>query len=579
MSNPKVAIDIVGNNLVDRGVGAAEKRLDKLGKHAAGIGKGMGKLGDRGGLGNFVRTFAEVDAAVSGAFGRRSVFGTLDTRLGAVRRAGSALNAGLGRTSQSLGQIESVGASASASLGTTAVEGVAAAEGMEAAAGAAGGLALAMGPVAIVGAAAVATLGAATVAGYKFASGWAASTAQMGRFADMIGVASRDLQELQGAAERYGIGKDATSGAVSSFAQGVHDARYGRNNETLALLTRLGVKFRTGADGNLDYSAMLADTSDAIARQKDPQTRLMIANRLGIAGMLPLLSKGSGTLRSEMADVGQHGVVNSSADIATAEKFNRNSVLLGQMFDRTKQGLQAATAGKYNPALDGGVYLAQHASVAGAARAIGDGADKIDRAADKMLAAVGGSSRGIVTDARFGAGAAGMAHLIETVGERSKQWQQSSKGAVGVMQLLPETARAVAQRNGIPFDEHRLRTDAGYNRMLGNLEVGRLWSKYHDPALVAAAYNAGDGRLDGHHGRGGWLRTIGDPRTGAISDRDFADAIGIDETRKYAQRILGAQQTDKPVHHIHEFKGLPQGTAVKSRTNGSPRVSMSFSDE
>ncbi len=596
MSNPQVAIDIVGNNLVNRGASAAERRLDKLGKHAASVGKGLGRIGDRGGLGNIARTFGEIDDAASKAFGNESVFGTLGKRVGAFVKVGGALRDGIGRTSVSLRQAQSVGAGASAQLGETAVEGAAAAEGMEVAAGAAGGLAAAMGPVAVVGTAVVATLGAAAVAGYKFASGWAASTAQMGRFADMIGVASRDLQELQGAAERYGIGKDATNGAISSFAQNVHDARYGRNNEALALMMRLGVKFRKGADGNLDYSAMLADTSDALARQKDPQTRLMIANRLGIAGMLPLLSKGSGTLQAERSDVAKHGVMNSDADVATAEHLNRNAVVIGQMGDRLAQRAKARDAAFFDRRSDSAVGLARDAvdgklsaSVEELGRSVVGrfvpAAQTISQAADKMLAAVGGTARGIVTDARFGTGAAGIAHLIETVGERSKQWQHSSKGAIGVMQLLPDTARAVAKRNGIEFDDHRFRTDAGYNRMLGTLEVGRLWSKFHDPALVAAAYNAGDAVLDagGYRDRQGrhhesWLKRIGDPRKGEISDADFAERIPFPETRAYVKRVTNADHL--PVKVEIAFVNAPPGTRAKvtAGRSGAPAVSHAMAE-
>ena len=571
MTNPQVAIDITTNDKSAKGTTSAERRLEKLGGTAAKIGKDVNKVG---GFGNIIKTFADVDRAANDAFGNKSVFGGLGRRASAFGKIGSVFQSGLGRTAVSLGRVSSVGEGAAATLGETAVAAGAAEAGMGEAAASASALAIAMGPVAVVGAAVVATLGAAAIAGYKFASGWAAGTAQMGRFAETIGIASKNLQELQQAGERYGIGKDATNSSVAGFAQTVHDARYGRNNDALALMMRLGVKFRQKADGTLDYDAMLGDTSDALARQKDPQTALMIANRLGVAGMLPLLRKGSANLRGEQADVDKHGAMNSDADIATAQQFTRNAVILKQLADRAKQGAQAWTAGKYAPVLGKGVDLGRSATdgtLGGSVSAIGESirdrfvpaADKIDRAANKMLDAsnriVGGNADAFVA-------------AIQNRGERSRDNQVSPAGARGRMQVMPFTAH----HPGYGIRPAANESVQEYNRVGGEYAKALLAQYGGDWALASAAYNAGPGKVNG------WIKKFGDPRTGQISDAEWISKIPghgphtYEETRRYAERVA----EPVPVHVTVELKNAPPGTKATATAGRSkaPAVSHAMAD-
>ncbi|HXK17476.1 MAG TPA: transglycosylase SLT domain-containing protein, partial [Polyangiaceae bacterium] len=103
---------------------------------------------------------------------------------------------------------------------------------------------------------------------------------------------------------------------------------------------------------------------------------------------------------------------------------------------------------------------------------------------------------------------------------------------VGVSQIRPSTARGQAKLLGIEFDEKRLQTDPQYNEMLGHAYFDQMTQRYGgNLTLASAAYNAGPGRVDG------WLAKFGDPRTGTISDSDFASKIPIDETRKYVQAV------------------------------------------
>jgi hypothetical protein len=111
----------------------------------------------------------------------------------------------------------------------------------------------------------------------------------------------------------------------------------------------------------------------------------------------------------------------------------------------------------------------------------------------------------------------------------------SSKGAIGVAQVMPETGQDVAARHGIPWDPQRLASDPAYNEQLGRLEYNDLLARYGgNTTLALAGYNAGPGNVDK------WLSVNGDPRTGAVSDADWAARIPFAETRNYVGKIMGS---------------------------------------
>lgn len=109
----------------------------------------------------------------------------------------------------------------------------------------------------------------------------------------------------------------------------------------------------------------------------------------------------------------------------------------------------------------------------------------------------------------------------------------SPKGARGLMQLMPSTAREMAAELGLPFNEAWLTIDGGYNQRLGGAYLAKMLNRYDgEPALAVAAYNAGPGRVDE------WLRVQGDPRKDDITMREWVDKIPFQETRNYTAKIL-----------------------------------------
>lgn len=111
-------------------------------------------------------------------------------------------------------------------------------------------------------------------------------------------------------------------------------------------------------------------------------------------------------------------------------------------------------------------------------------------------------------------------------------------GAYGVMQVLPDTAKRVARRLGLPFDEGRLRTDRAYNTAIGRGYLEDLLGRYQgDEFLAITAYHAGEGNVDG------WLRNIGDPRSGQISTEAWLREVerrGNPRSAAYPRKVMAA---------------------------------------
>jgi soluble lytic murein transglycosylase len=110
---------------------------------------------------------------------------------------------------------------------------------------------------------------------------------------------------------------------------------------------------------------------------------------------------------------------------------------------------------------------------------------------------------------------------------------ESSAGALGLMQLLPRTAKYVAKHLGIAFSEKKLTSDAQYNIRIGRAYLADLIDSYGGSYLLAAAaYNAGPSRVKE------WIATYGDPRDAGVDTVDWVESIPFSETRNYVQRVL-----------------------------------------
>ncbi|HEU4369790.1 MAG TPA: transglycosylase SLT domain-containing protein [Methylomirabilota bacterium] len=103
----------------------------------------------------------------------------------------------------------------------------------------------------------------------------------------------------------------------------------------------------------------------------------------------------------------------------------------------------------------------------------------------------------------------------------------SRAGARGLMQLMPATARPMAEHRGLAFAGGELLDDPGANLEIGTAFLAGLLREFKDPRLALAAYNAGPARLRQ------WLQAR---RTGDLEA--FVEQIPFDETRQYVKRVM-----------------------------------------
>jgi soluble lytic murein transglycosylase len=105
---------------------------------------------------------------------------------------------------------------------------------------------------------------------------------------------------------------------------------------------------------------------------------------------------------------------------------------------------------------------------------------------------------------------------------------ESAAGAIGLMQLLPETAEGIALRTGgTAFVVADLR-DPEINVRYGSWYLDHLLERYGDARLALAAYHAGQGNVDE------WRRA------GA--------GIAFPETRDYVEQVLEARDVYERVY-------------------------------
>lgn len=109
---------------------------------------------------------------------------------------------------------------------------------------------------------------------------------------------------------------------------------------------------------------------------------------------------------------------------------------------------------------------------------------------------------------------------------------RSPAGALGLMQLMPGTARDVSKELGIGYSKAQLTADPTYNARLGTAYLDGLIEIFgYSPVLVSIGYNAGPGRSVR------WVNDRGDPRDAGINVIDWIELIPFRETRNYVMRV------------------------------------------
>lgn len=109
---------------------------------------------------------------------------------------------------------------------------------------------------------------------------------------------------------------------------------------------------------------------------------------------------------------------------------------------------------------------------------------------------------------------------------------KSSAGALGLMQLMPATAKHMANRLKISYDKNKL-TSPAYNVQLGSAYVDNMLERWQGSYVLSiASYNAGPGRVSE------WLAKNGMPGRKGQDIVDWIEQIPFSETRNYVQRVM-----------------------------------------
>jgi soluble lytic murein transglycosylase len=133
---------------------------------------------------------------------------------------------------------------------------------------------------------------------------------------------------------------------------------------------------------------------------------------------------------------------------------------------------------------------------------------------------------------------------------------RSPAGAVGLMQIMPATAAAVASGNGEKSSSDRL-TQPELNIRFGVKHLKDLLTQYNgDSVMAVAAYNAGSGNVNR------WLKMLG-----KTSSEVFIENIPYSETREYVKKVLSGAEIYKRLYRISSPPNINRPTTVPAGKN------------
>ncbi|MEE8610059.1 MAG: phage tail tip lysozyme [Sphingomonas aquatilis] len=549
MSQPKVAIDITANDRTEKGARSAEKRLGTVPKHVSAVTRNQDRA-MREGLGrssrSALRTLGQVEQASARVFGGRSVTSGFATRLGAIREAAAATGTGLGEA-----------AGSASMLGST------------------------LGVLGTVAGATVGVLAAAGFAAFKMADGWAKGAAAVGRMADTMGVARKEMQEFAAASERMGVDKGAATGGLASLSQTLNDARYGRNTGALAMLSKLGVKMQLNDDGTVNVGAMLPAIADAIARQNSSGRRTA-ASALGLSdALIPVFSQGGKALGDDMKDAGNTAYIASDDDIKRGQRIQRKGAMVGQLTDRAMAiaGSAAADAAEpgYDASLAAGRQIVGGATTFGgvvkntfapAAGLIERGGRAIERAAGNMAA----TSAGVRGAGRFSPGQiAALARKATPIAAEAKRYGFTDAEAQGI------ASNIVLESGG----NHRARERgaSGAGRGLIQWTDKARKAEFRRVVGVDVEQSSRDQQWRflryelSHREKAGWRRAMANGQHAPSIASGFARWVErpADPGRDSAERAAVAEAMTVNLH----VTGLPKGAAVTATSRRGSRPAIS----
>ncbi len=115
----------------------------------------------------------------------------------------------------------------------------------------------------------------------------------------------------------------------------------------------------------------------------------------------------------------------------------------------------------------------------------------------------------------------------------------SRVGAIGLMQVMPDTGEWIAGKLGLEDFDSSLLHDPSLNIRMGCWYLNYLKGLFdQDITLVAAAYNAGQNRVKG------WLKDDAYSKNGSLTNIPYA------ETEQYVKKVTRAYEKYKELYQI-----------------------------
>ncbi len=112
---------------------------------------------------------------------------------------------------------------------------------------------------------------------------------------------------------------------------------------------------------------------------------------------------------------------------------------------------------------------------------------------------------------------------------------RSHAGALGLMQLMPATAKETAKKHKFRYNKRKLTSNPEYNIALGSRYLEALINRWDGSYILAiASYNGGAGNVRK------WIKANGDPREMKTLEEviNWIEHIPFAETQNYVQRVI-----------------------------------------
>ncbi|MGJ7611155.1 MULTISPECIES: phage tail tip lysozyme [unclassified Variovorax] len=173
-----------------------------------------------------------------------------------------------------------------------------------------------------IGAPLLALVGGGSIVGIAaLATQWARLGSEVARTSRTIGVSANDLQSLRGASQVLGVSSGELTGGMKALGDTMEDALYGRNQDALAVMNKLGISIHKTAGGAIDSTRAFRDLSVSISHIKSPQVQGLVARTFGVEALLPILREGPAAIAKYQQKVAELGGVMGPEQIRRAESF------------------------------------------------------------------------------------------------------------------------------------------------------------------------------------------------------------------------------------------------------------------